>query len=448
MRPLLLPGLLDAARHNAARGRPAVALFESAHVSGPGRARPALDGSPGGATPPTSATTSAPAHAGPPRGARARPADFYAAKGIARGDAGARGRRGTFEPGERPFLHPGRAGSWSWPATSGSSAGSASCTRAVAREWDIDGAAAFEIDFGCWPRSRPGPARYQRRHHVPRRGAGHGGGGGRGRARRRRSRTRSGRAGALLDRVELFDVYRGEQVGEGQKSLALRLEFRAPDRTLSDEDVAPERGAIERALERDRGAAACIGSPCSGARLRRRAVRLARGAPPVARADDGHGALGRGPAARPPLSALPRAPRARELRRRPCRRARRRRARRVPARRGRAGGRGPAEPRAQGRGPVGGLPPAARALRALVPAAPGAGACWSARSTACPSCTARRSAAPTSWPGRAATPPPRCSRSGRCASWRATPSWTRSRASPARAARPPRRRTSSRSPRT
>ena len=38
MRPLLLPGLLDAARHNAAHGRAAVALFESAHVYRPARA--------------------------------------------------------------------------------------------------------------------------------------------------------------------------------------------------------------------------------------------------------------------------------------------------------------------------------------------------------------------------------------------------------------------------
>ena len=43
--------------------------------------------------------------------------------------------------------------------------------------------------------------------------------------------------GDLLERLRLFDVYRGEQVGEGSKSLALRLEFRAPDRTLTDEEV-------------------------------------------------------------------------------------------------------------------------------------------------------------------------------------------------------------------
>ena len=47
----------------------------------------------------------------------------------------------------------------------------------------------------------------------------------------------------------MFDLYHGEQVGEGSKSLALRLEFRAPDRTLTDEEVAERRAAIEQALE-------------------------------------------------------------------------------------------------------------------------------------------------------------------------------------------------------
>ena len=52
----------------------------------------------------------------------------------------------------------------------------------------------------------------------------------------------------------MFDLYRGEQVGEGHKSLALRLEFRAPDRTLTDEEVAERRAAIERALAEIGGA--------------------------------------------------------------------------------------------------------------------------------------------------------------------------------------------------
>ena len=54
--------------------------------------------------------------------------------------------------------------------------------------------------------------------------------------------------GDLLAHVALFDLYRGGQVGEGNKSLALRLEFRAPDRTLTDQEVADRRAAIEREL--------------------------------------------------------------------------------------------------------------------------------------------------------------------------------------------------------
>lgn len=45
--------------------------------------------------------------------------------------------------------------------------------------------------------------------------------------------------GPLLDSVELFDEYRGENVPEGKRSLAFRLVYRAGDRTLTDEDVEP-----------------------------------------------------------------------------------------------------------------------------------------------------------------------------------------------------------------
>ena len=54
--------------------------------------------------------------------------------------------------------------------------------------------------------------------------------------------------GALLRRAEVFDVYEGAQVGEGRRSLALRLEFRAADRTLTDEEVAERRAKIVAAL--------------------------------------------------------------------------------------------------------------------------------------------------------------------------------------------------------
>ena len=56
--------------------------------------------------------------------------------------------------------------------------------------------------------------------------------------------------GELLHAADVFDLYEGEQVGEGRKSLALRLEFRAADRTLTDEEVGEQRAAIEAALEK------------------------------------------------------------------------------------------------------------------------------------------------------------------------------------------------------
>jgi len=56
-------------------------------------------------------------------------------------------------------------------------------------------------------------------------------------------------AGApLLRDARVFDTYTGDQVGEGKKSIALSLEFRSPERTLTDEDVDWARGAIVKAL--------------------------------------------------------------------------------------------------------------------------------------------------------------------------------------------------------
>jgi len=49
-------------------------------------------------------------------------------------------------------------------------------------------------------------------------------------------------------RARVFDVYRGGQVGEGRKSVAIHLSFQAPDRTLSDEDAAAVRERIVAAL--------------------------------------------------------------------------------------------------------------------------------------------------------------------------------------------------------
>jgi len=61
-------------------------------------------------------------------------------------------------------------------------------------------------------------------------------------------------AGAALESLTLFDVYQGPQIGPGKRSLAYRLAFRVPDRTLSDEDINKLRIKIVKGLEREAGA--------------------------------------------------------------------------------------------------------------------------------------------------------------------------------------------------
>ncbi|MER5741233.1 MULTISPECIES: phenylalanine--tRNA ligase subunit beta [unclassified Streptomyces] len=57
-------------------------------------------------------------------------------------------------------------------------------------------------------------------------------------------------AGELLESIRLFDVYTGDQVGEGKKSLAYALKFRAEDRTLTvDEATAARDAAVALATE-------------------------------------------------------------------------------------------------------------------------------------------------------------------------------------------------------
>jgi len=60
--------------------------------------------------------------------------------------------------------------------------------------------------------------------------------------------------GSMVSELRLFDLYRGDQVGPGRKSLAYSITYQAPDRTLTDEEVAQVRGRIVRRLEADLGA--------------------------------------------------------------------------------------------------------------------------------------------------------------------------------------------------
>jgi phenylalanyl-tRNA synthetase beta chain len=61
-------------------------------------------------------------------------------------------------------------------------------------------------------------------------------------------------AGSILRQLRLFDVYRGDQLGEGKKSLAYSLVYQHPQKTLTDKEVLAIRNKIVKRLEQELGA--------------------------------------------------------------------------------------------------------------------------------------------------------------------------------------------------
>jgi phenylalanyl-tRNA synthetase beta chain len=251
MRPLILPGLLDAAQHNAAHGRAGVRLFESAHVYLPkGDLGPLQDK---GQSPAEEhhhlaavLTEASPAGWRTP----ARAPDFYAVKGLLEGLMEAAGVEWRAREGGPSFLHPGRAATIVAGADGIELGWLGELHPLILREGELGGPmAGFELNVDALLELTPDASTYSDvtsfpavlqdiavivPEDVP--------------AARLAEVVRAG-AGELLVSLRVFDLYHGEQVGEGNKSLALRLEFRAPDRTLTDEEVAERRAAIERKLE-------------------------------------------------------------------------------------------------------------------------------------------------------------------------------------------------------
>ena len=177
-------------------------------------------------------------------------ADLFAAKALLEALADALRVPGlAFAPAPQPFLHPGRSASVSLGDEPGQETIGwlGELHPLVAGSWELPAAACFEIDLDrlIAHAARPSyvdligypPLRQDiavvLSEQVP--------------AGQVLAAVRTA-AGKLLADVGVFDVYAGPQVGEGKRSLALALAFRAPDRTLSDEDIAPVRERIVAAL--------------------------------------------------------------------------------------------------------------------------------------------------------------------------------------------------------
>jgi phenylalanyl-tRNA synthetase beta chain len=249
MRTTLLGSLLTAVRHNVARGREDVRLFEEGAV---------YFDRPHGREPTAAEARSTPLPdeqwhlaalltgrlRGPSWGESDPPsADFFAAKGALETLLGALRVEWSVVRGDDAFLHPGRAArvlvdgvdvGWLGEVHPG-----------VASEWDLGRVAGFEVDLGkVLPHAVYAPhyedltsfpaIRQDLAFWVP------------------ADRTAAelvevvrGAGGKLLRDVRVFDVY----AREGQTSLAVRLEFRASDRTLTDEEIAPQRTKIVEAVK-------------------------------------------------------------------------------------------------------------------------------------------------------------------------------------------------------
>ena len=257
MRTTLLGSLLDAARYNLARGAERLALFESgrAYLVGgdtAGDIDPLAGRFPGEQAPPVlephriaALATGDPPPSWSGRGTRW---GFFELKGVLEALAEQLGATLTFSEAEEPFLHPGRSAQVSVEETPAGWIGEVHPL--VCREWDLPAAVAFEVDFAPLAAAATAgeeayrdvttyPAVLQDLavvvgEEIPAATVRH---------------VVLGAGGELLADARVFDLFHGEQVGEGRKSIALRLEFRAPDRTLTDEEVGGLRDRIERALE-------------------------------------------------------------------------------------------------------------------------------------------------------------------------------------------------------
>jgi len=221
LRTRLLPSLVDAARHNAELGAQGVALFEVAHSYPPG-----------GDLPDERRLV-----AGIVEGGWSR------AKGIVDALYAALKAEPRFERASDELLHPQKA------ASVGAGVVGELHPRLLEGSWGV-----FELDLEKLLEAAPDQVRYQDVIGFP--------------------PVREDlafvvaedvSAGELVDaaleaggsellEMRPFDVYRGEQVGEGRKSIAFSVTFQSPERTLTDEDAAALRERIVEALAKRFGA--------------------------------------------------------------------------------------------------------------------------------------------------------------------------------------------------
>jgi phenylalanyl-tRNA synthetase beta chain len=221
LRTTLLPSLFEAARYNQSVGNSGIALFEIAHIYLPADGLPDERVHVGGVA----------------------EGSYGTAKGAVETILGAISVQATFERGEHKLLHPGKTAKLAFGIVG------------EVRPGLLEGTwSAFELDLAALLAGVPGRVEYEDLITYP--------------AVRQdlafavsedvasgdlASAAREA-VGPELREMTPFDVYRGEQVGPGRKSIAFRVEFQSPERTLTDEEAAGLREKIVAALNERFGA--------------------------------------------------------------------------------------------------------------------------------------------------------------------------------------------------
>jgi phenylalanyl-tRNA synthetase beta chain len=241
LRTTLLGSLLDIAARNRAHGAGALRLFEAGAVYLPGDdplpREPYRVG----------ALIAGPVRRPTWRDPEPPETDFFAVKGVVQALLAAARIDWTIAAGAEPFLHPGRAAAIE---VAGERVGwLGELHPLVTENWELDGTvAAFELDLDAV--GEPSTAIFHDVTSFP--------------AVREdlavvvsENTTAAdvltvvqGAGAPLLTKAEVFDVYRDpERIGPEKVSLAMRLTYGAPDRTLTDAEVAGKRAEIASALE-------------------------------------------------------------------------------------------------------------------------------------------------------------------------------------------------------
>jgi len=243
LRTTLIGSLLDIVQRNRAHGATALAVFEAGAVYLPGDN--GLPHEPHH----IAAVLIGPARPATWRDPQPRGADLFAAKGVLGGLLDTlRVPWSVRATATVPFLHPGRAATILAGEQEVGWLGEVHPL--VAAGWDLrETVAAFELDLDAVAEHAPAVTVYQDLTSFPS-------------VREDLAvivaedvaaaqvlEVVHGAGAPLLARAEVFDVYRDPaRLGAGNVSLALRLSFRAADRTLTDQEVAAKRRSIAEAL--------------------------------------------------------------------------------------------------------------------------------------------------------------------------------------------------------